>query len=151
MQKLLQRIFVQLPILVAAITVIGTLLTATTVTIKLLSEKVLANQQTFLREFSPNEIYKLYLFDELNGNWKQFRLLSAVIQCESGWNEMAWNKKSNDFGLFQINYKTWNNKALELGLENYTDYWKDNLDMGIWIYKNSGIQNWNWSKFCWSK
>ena len=112
-------------------------------------EKAKASQQVELRELTVNEIYKIELYTQLNFNYKNYRLLSRVIKCESSWNEMAFNAKSNDFGLFQINYKTWNDKAKELGFENYTDYWKDNISMGVWIFKNSGIQNWNWSKHCW--
>ena len=151
MTKILQRLQLLLPAAVIVATVIGSLWTVTKVSIGLLNERAVASQDVVLRDLTPNEIYRIYLFEQLNGNWKQYRLLSAIINCESNWDEMAYNKKSGDFGLFQINYKTWNNKAIELGLENYTDYWRDNLDLGIWIYKNSGIQNWNWSKSCWSK
>ena len=104
---------------------------------------------TTLRKFTPREIYRLELYKQLKFNYIDYRIMSATISCESNWNEMAFNAKSNDFGLFQINYKTWNDKAKELGFENYTDYWKDNISMGVWIFKNSGIQNWNWSKHCW--
>lgn len=151
MTQFFNKLQLLLPAIVATIAVCGMLFTVSRVIISLLGEQVAASQDVVLRELTPNEIYRLYLFEQLNGNWKEYRLLSAVIKCESQWNEMAYNKKSNDFGLFQINYKTWNNKAIELGLKNYTDYWRDNLDLGIWIYINSGIRNWNWSKNCWNK
>jgi len=129
--------------------VLGTLFTGIKLTIGLLNEQAEASQDVVLRELTPNEIYKQYLFNQLNGNWKQYRLLSAIIKCESGWDEMAFNPKSNDFGLFQINYKTWNSTAIKLGLENYTDYWRDNLDLGVWIFQHYKTTPWNWSKSCW--
>jgi hypothetical protein len=117
--------------------------------IHLFYEYATASQETEIRSLTPLETYKIELYTQLNFNYKNYRLLTRVIKCESNWNEMAYNAKSNDYGLFQINYKTWNNTAIKLGYENYTDYWYDNISLGVWIFKNSGIQNWQWSSRCW--
>ena len=103
-----------------------------------------------LRELSEIEQQKLFLFNELGGNYREFSLLNKVINCESRWKTDAYNPKSKDYGLFQINQKSWDKKAKEMNL-NYKENWEDNMKLGVWIYKNSGIQNWNWSKKCWSK
>ena len=149
MIQFFKKLYLQLPAIVVIIAVCGTIWTGTNVIIKLLSERVAASQDVVMRDLTTNEIHRIYLFERVDENHKKFWQLARIIKCESGWNEMAYNSKSNDFGLFQINYATWNKKAIELGLENYTDYWADNIDLGIWIFKTSGIKNWNWSKSCW--
>ena len=103
-----------------------------------------------LREFSEEEKQKLYLFESLDGDYAKFRLLARVITCESLWQAAAYNPKSKDWGLFQINQALWDKKADELGL-NYKDAWQDNIQMGLHIYHTQGIKAWDWSKNCWQK
>ncbi len=126
---------------------LGSLWTATKVTIGLLNEQAEASQDVVLRELTPNEIYKQYLFNQLNGNWKQYRLLSVIINCESGWDEMAYNVKSGDVGLFQISLKYHLENSIKLGYNIYE--WKDNIGYAIYLYKHYETQPWNWSKSCW--
>ena len=98
-----------------------------------------------LRKLSEQEQQKLYLFNQVSG---EYRLLSRVINCESRWQANAYNSKSKDYGLFQINSRSWDKKAKELGY-NYKTDWQDNINFGLWIYRNYGIRQWNWSKNCW--
>ena len=102
-----------------------------------------------LRPLTEKEILQLYLCEQVGYNVKDYNILKRIITCESQWDIMAYNSKSNDYGLFQINQRYWEKKAKELGLENYKDDWKENIQLGVWIYKNSGLFNWNWSKSCW--
>lgn len=102
-----------------------------------------------LRPLTEKEILQLYLYEQVGYNVKDYNILKRIITCESQWDIMAYNSKSNDYGLFQINQRYWEKKAKELGLENYKDDWKENIQLGVWIYKNSGLFNWNWSKSCW--
>jgi len=151
MIKFLGKLYCSLPTIVAVIAVCGTIITAGRVTIKLLSEQVAASQDIVLRELTTNEVHRTYLFEKVKENHKEFWRLARIIKCESNWDEMAYNPKSKDFGLFQINQSTWDSIAQQLGLENYKDYWKENLDFGFWIYQHYGTKPWNWSKSCWSK
>ncbi len=110
--------------------------------------KAMENQMTILRELTDVEKYKLFLLENLNYNIEEYRLLNRVIWCESRWKVDAYNSKTDDYGLFQINL-FWDKKAEELKLD-YKNNWQDNIKLGIWIFKNSGIQNWSWSKKCWN-
>lgn len=103
-------------------------------------------QPVSLKEFTSEEQQKLYLFNQVSV--KEYRLLKRVINCESRWQTNAYNSKSKDYGLFQINGRSWDKKAKELGYEYKTD-WQDNINFGLWIYRNYGIRQWNWSKSCW--
>lgn len=103
---------------------------------------------TTIRELTLNEQQRLYLYEQVNYNIQDYQILSRIIWCESRWDAEAYNSKTGDFGLMQVNQFTWDEKAKELGY-NYKNDWQDNIKFGVWIYKNSGIQNWNWSKNCW--
>ncbi len=123
--------------------------------IKMIEKMVLAEAKmveattAVLRPLTEKEMLQLYLYEQVEYNVKDYNILKRIITCESQWDIMAYNSKSNDYGLFQINQRYWEKKAKELGLENYKDDWKENIQLGVWIYKNSGLFNWNWSKSCW--
>ena len=103
-----------------------------------------------MRELSEIEKAGLYLFEQVGENTLIYKKLWKVIDCESEWKIDAYNSKSNDGGLSQINEATWKKKAVELGYENYKTDYRDNIDMMIWIIKNDprGINNWNASYKC---
>ena len=46
---------------------------------------------------------------------------------------LAYNPISGDYGMFQINAKTWNRAANENGLYNYKYSLKDNSEMACYI------------------
>lgn len=66
--------------------------------------------------------------------------IKGIIPCESNYKKDAISP-TQDYSILQINW-TWEKKAEELGL-NFKENWKDNLAMGVWIYKHAGgIRNW---------
>lgn len=67
----------------------------------------------------------------------------VVAQCESGMNPNAQNKKTDDRGLMQINYKTWHKV---FGDVDYFDP-ETNISLAKQIYDRSG----NWSPWKSSK
>lgn len=152
MRKKFFLLSAKLPAAISVISVIGSMCIVGGIGIKTLGAKLeeakAVESPTIIRELTPNEIQRLYLYEQLNYDINDYRILSKIIKCESGWNSTAVNKKTNDFGLFQVNQSIWDEQANELGY-NYQNDWRDNISFGIWIYKNSGIQNWNWSKKCW--
>ena len=103
-----------------------------------------------MRELSEVEKARLYLYRQVNEDYNIFKKLVKLIGCESEWKIDAYNSKSGDGGLSQINEATWDKKAKELGYEDYKTNYEDNIDMMLWIIKNdpSGIKNWNASYKC---
>lgn len=57
----------------------------------------------------------------------------AVAKQESCYQMSAYNPISGDYGMFQINAKTWNMTANENGLYNYKYSLKDNSEMACYI------------------
>lgn len=86
-----------------------------------------------------------------------YTALTVAIRRESNWNQSAigvnFNKKgctattagcfvkSRDWGLFQINDKTWDLFAESKNLD-YKNSWQDNLVMGTYVYYFQGMSAW---------
>lgn len=72
--------------------------------------------------------------------------LEWVMKCESNFRQFKKGKvlrgeiNHHDMGIFQINEIIWGRKAKELGYDIYT--LKGNLLMGVWIFNNYGINQW---------
>lgn len=62
-----------------------------------------------------------------------YDLMLAVAKQESCYQMSAYNPISGDYGMFQINAKTWNMTANENGLYNYKYSLKDNSEMACYI------------------
>lgn len=62
-----------------------------------------------------------------------YGLMLAVAKQESCYQMSAYNPISGDYGMFQINAKTWNKTANENGLYNYKYSLKDNSEMACYI------------------
>nr|DAH24171.1 MAG TPA: Transglycosylase SLT domain [Caudoviricetes sp.] len=62
-----------------------------------------------------------------------YDLMLAVAKQESCYQMSAYNPISGDYGMFQINVKTWNKTANENGLCNYKCSLKDNSEMACYI------------------
>ena len=62
-----------------------------------------------------------------------YDLMLAVAKQESCYQMSAYNPISGDYGMFQINAKTWNKTANENGLYNYKYSLKDNSEMACYI------------------
>lgn len=86
-----------------------------------------------------------------------YTALTVAIRRESNWNQSAigvnFNKKgctattaecfvkSRDWGLGQINDKSWDSFANARGLD-YKNVWQDNLIMVAYVFKLQGIGAW---------
>lgn len=62
-----------------------------------------------------------------------YDLMLAVAKQESCYQMSAYNPISGDYGMFQINAKTWNETANENGLYNYKYSLEDNSEMACYI------------------
>ena len=62
-----------------------------------------------------------------------YDLMLAVAKQESCYQMSAYNPISGDYGMFQINAKTWNMTANENGLYDYKYSLKDNSEMACYI------------------
>lgn len=109
--------------------------------------KAEAKQEVLSRELNLIEKQKLFIYENF-GNFKTYKLMVRIINCESGFNQEAVNKKTKDYGLFQINEKYWDETAKSMGLD-YKENWKDNVLMARYIFQTQGISAWFWSKHCW--
>ena len=107
------------------------------------SQEILLSSQSYQKESLKNEITKEVkrVFGE------RANTALAVVKCESGFN-IAAVSKTGDWGLFQINSRTWT----KLFGEEFKVNWKENIRVAKVIYDRSGSFNpWNASRKCWSK
>ena len=73
--------------------------------------------------------------------------LMPVILCESGFNPEAQNINTSgtiDKGLFQFNSKWIPEGYAAKSID-------EQIEVAKKIYKNNGLNDWKWSKNCWSK
>jgi hypothetical protein len=108
-----------------------------------------SQEETIVRALQESEKIKIFIYENF-GDFKTYKLMVRIANCESNFNQQAVNRKTMDWGLFQISEKYWDKTAQSMGL-NYKEDWKSNVLMARYIYQTQGISAWNWSKFCWSK
>ena len=111
--------------------------------------KRVEKQELFSRELTQIEQQKIFLLDNI-GDYRTYKKMVRIAECESGFNQSAVNKKSNDFGIFQVNEATWDEVAKSMGLD-YKSNWKSNILLAKYILEVQGISAWQWSKYCWDK
>ena len=80
-------------------------------------------------------------------------LMKRVAKCESGMRQFLDNGEpvqgpTNDWGLFQIHAPSWNEEALNSGLD-YKYSLEENIAMARIVYDEQGISAWNPSRHCW--
>ncbi len=95
-------------------------------------------------KLSDDELTAYLLF----AGWPKARLVDAkkVISCESGGNPFAYNRKTKDYGLFQINYR-WHKRKVGSVDDLYSPL--INLRIGWEIYKKDrSWVPWKASNFC---
>lgn len=73
-------------------------------------------------------------------------LMVAIATCESGLRQFDTEgnvivSPTKDFGIFQINEKTWHNTAESLELD-YKNSEEDNIEMARHIFEVQGINAW---------
>jgi hypothetical protein len=97
------------------------------------------------KEFLKDEIAKQGLFN------RDFEILSAIISCESGWEQKYENEEvkvsNGNIGLAQINRSAHEEEYTGLGLDPYDEF--ENIKYAIILYKRNGIRDWEqWSGHC---
>jgi len=83
---------------------------------------------------------------------EQWPIMYEVARCESSLRQLHddWTpivSRTRDFGIFQINEKTWDSTARKLGLD-YKHSLEDNLKMAKIILDQQGIEAWKPSSKC---
>lgn len=73
------------------------------------------------------------IYEICEENELSFDLMLSIAMQESKFVVNAYNEYSDDYGLFQINAPTWNDKAIELGFGDYKTNVADNTRMACWI------------------
>lgn len=100
---------------------------------------------------SPQE----YLKQEAEKLGIDFDLADRIVECESGWQEKICNRTygcGSGQGLFQLIPSTVRHVSQKMGreIDPFNPY--DNIDAGLWLIKNEGLQHWRpYSGACWSK
>ena len=75
----------------------------------------------------------------------------AIMQCESGGNPDAWNKTTDDRGLFQHHYPFWEERSTRSGYPGDPFNPEINVAVAAWLaYEGQGWTAWNASKHCWA-
>lgn len=108
--------------------------------------KRVEKQELFSRELTQIEQQKIFLLDNI-GDHRTYKKMVRIAECESRFNQSAINKKSNDFGIFQVNEATWDEVAKSMGLD-YKNSWEDNILMAKYILETQGWSAWSWSYKC---
>lgn len=72
-----------------------------------------------------------------------------VAKCESGLLPSAFNAKTKDSGVFQINEASHAKAMKEMGIDPYDV--KENLQFARYLYDHGGLAHWRASKHCWNK
>ena len=111
--------------------------------------KRVEKQELFSRELTQIEQQKIFLLDNI-GDYRTYKKMVRIAECESRFNQSAVNRKSWDWGLFQINQASWDETAKSMGLD-YKSNWKSNILLAKYILEVQGISAWQWSKYCWDK
>lgn len=80
----------------------------------------------------------------------------AIFNCESNLQQVKSDgnivvSKTNDYGISQINEKSWNTKATELNLKYKTNI-TDNIKMAKYVFDHSGYGAWvTYKSNCYNK
>jgi len=144
MRKLLFRFSLLLPLLVsiAAILLFGIKVSG------MLLKASASQEEIRVSELSEKQQQQIFIYENF-GNYKTYKLMVRIVNCESGWKTDAVNLKSRDFGLFQISEKYWDAFAQTTSFADYKTNWKSNVLLAKYIYETQGISAWQWSQHCW--
>lgn len=102
----------------------------------------------FIRELSEKETQETYLFTRLNGQTRVYHTFKAIAQAESRFSQSAVNKRTGDYGLFQVNARTWDKEAKKRNLDYKHDF-RDNIELALIIRDQQGYSAWNASRGKW--
>ena len=82
-------------------------------------------------ELSISEQQAIRNICERNG--LSYELMMAIAMQESNFDKSAYNPVSGDYGLFQINSKTWEIEAINLGFDEYKTNYSHNTEMACYV------------------
>jgi len=95
-------------------------------------------ENTPVSNLTPNEQILLDTFGA-----DEYRVVHAVVKCESGFNENAVNWDTRDIGLMQINWPIWEKPVMNKFGYTLKDMFdpKKNAEVGLWIWdRGDGIE-----------
>ena len=107
------------------------------------SERLNELQPAILREFDAEQKQKLWLFNEVGGNYRQFVLLREIVNLESSWKETAVGDNGKAWGLVQFHEPTFNQFKQEAGMD-YLEYENPyhQLTLLVWSFENGKEKHW---------
>jgi len=74
----------------------------------------------------------------------------AVIRCESSGVPTAWNRSTDDRGLFQHHYRYWADRSTRAGYAGGDPFDPEtNVAVASWLFYTGGASHWNPSASCW--
>lgn len=112
----------------------------TLITFILLATSVQAEAPiTTLQDHTPEELVEFVFKEDADRMIDIFTCESGLRQFDSKGNVIK--SYTNDYGIAQINFSTWDKKAKEMGLD-YKGSMIDNLKMAKHIYEVSGENAW---------
>lgn len=79
--------------------------------------------------------------------------MRGIIKCESGYNQLAKNKRSSAAGFAQFIDGTWKSALRALGYDqSITQYdGEKNIEALAFVLSTQGTRPWNASRSCWSR
>ena len=95
------------------------------------------------KEFDAEQKQKLWLFNEVGGDYRQFVLLREIVNLESSWKETAIGDNGKAWGLVQFHEPTFNQFKQEAGM-NYLEYKNPyhQLTLLVWSFENGKEKHW---------
>ncbi len=96
-----------------------------------------------LREFGKEQKYKLWLFNEVGGDYRQFVLLREIVRLESGWRDDVYGDSGKAYSLVQFHRPTFEQFKKEAGMD-YLEYENpyNQLTLLVWAFENNYQKHW---------
>ena len=112
----------------------------------LIAPKVASYSPIALRELSEKENYQQYLFNQVGGDYKRYRLLKSVVACESSWRDDVYGDSGKAFGLFQYHEQTFKSFSKRYGKElDYKNPFHQ-IELSVWAFEQKSLRN-HWTCF----
>jgi len=107
--------------------------------------KYIPENTLILRELTENEKLTLHLYHKIDGdnNYKLYRKMKDVINCESDWNPTATGDNGKAYSICQFHRTTFEEFKQLSGLTE-TEYENpyDQITVMSWAYKNNLEHHW---------
>lgn len=107
------------------------------------SEQLNELRPAILREFNAKEKQKLWLFNEVGGDYRQFSLLEKIVYLESGWRDNVYGDKNKAYSLAQFHKTTFEQFKKEAEMD-YLEYENpyNQLTLLVWAFENNYQKHW---------